>query len=226
VKPVAERETKPLAYYLNTEMPVPLIDDTFEATEQWSAVFARAVAAAQGKTPEQVGRMFYLCMNPGFSTLAEFQPTLDGWKAESKDPRQTELLQKAVEASVEGYQRGVCKQPGKEKLIGDLRYSYINWVNNQTSLPWGGYGPSASDALTAQIVSGNANLNGSNYDESANRVYELLQILLGELEPEDVGFAKPTKEYFANLREQFPADAYFGNLKSEGQAKYFNYLKG
>jgi hypothetical protein len=226
VKPVAERTTKPIAYYLNTEMPVPLIDDTFEATEQWSAVFARAVAAAQGKTPEQVGRMFYLCFNPGFDNIAAFQPTLDGWKAESKDPVATALLQQAAEASAEGYAKGICKQTGTEKLIGDLRYSYINWVNNQTTLPWGGYGPSASDPLTAQIVSGNANLNGSNYDEAANRVYELLQILLGELEPEDVGFAKPTKEYFANLREQFPADAYFGNLKSAGQAKYFNFLKG
>ena len=226
VKAMAEREAKPIAYYLNTEMPVPLIDDTFEATEQWSAVFARAVAAAQGKTPEQVGRMFYLCMNPGFDSLEAFQPTLDAWKADTKDPKSAVLIENAVKASVEGYQKGICKQAGTVKLIGDLRYSYINWVNNQTTLPWGGYGPSAADPLTAQLVSGNANLNGSNYDESANRVYELLQILLGELEPEDVGFGKPTKEYFANLREQFPADAYFGNLKSEGQAKYFNFLKG
>ena len=226
VKPIAERTAKPLAYYLNTELPVPLIDDTFRATEQWSAVFARAVAAAQGKTPEQVGRMFYLCFNPGFDNIADFQPTIDGWKAEFKDPAAADLLQAAAEASAEGYAKGICKQVGKEKLLGDLRYSYINWVNNQTTLPWGGYGPSAADPITAQIVSGNANMNGANYDESANRVYELLQILLGELEPEDVGFAKPTKEYFESLRAQFPADAYFGNLKNEGQAKYFNYLKG
>jgi len=226
VKAMAEREAKPLAYYVNTELPIPLLDDTFEATEQWSAVFARAVAAAQGKTPEQVGRMFYLCLNPGFDNLEAFQPTLDAWKADTKDPNSAVRIENAVKASVEGYQKGICKQAGTVKLIGDLRYSYINWVNNQTTLPWGGYGPSAADPLTAQLVSGNANMNGSNYDESANRVYELLQILLGELEPEDVGFAKPTKEYFANLREQFPADAYFGNLKNEGQAKYFNFLKG
>jgi hypothetical protein len=195
VIPIENRIPKPLAYYVNDEFPWPLLDDTFEATEQWSAVFNRAVAAAQGKSPEQVGRMFYLCMNPGFSDRAAFQSTLDAWLASELDPRARELLTAAVDASAEGYQRGICKKPGVTKNLGDLRYSFINWVNNQTTLPWGGYGPSSADPLTAELVNGNANMNGSNYDEAANRVYELLQVMLGELKPEEVGVAKPTQAY-------------------------------
>ena len=51
--------------------------------------------------------------------------------------------------------------------LGDLRYSFINWTTQaELSSPLG-YGPSAADPLTGEIISANANVYGYVLDRYA-----------------------------------------------------------
>jgi hypothetical protein len=52
-------------------MAVDLIAPTYESTEQWSYAFRRTVAALQGKSMDEVPRMFYTCFNTGTDEEAQ-----------------------------------------------------------------------------------------------------------------------------------------------------------
>ncbi|RVU44939.1 hypothetical protein EA187_10430 [Lujinxingia sediminis] len=68
--------------------------------------------------------------------------------------------------------------------VGDLRYSFFNWV--ETDVPWAGYGPSAADPLTGEIISGNANFAGGYIRKSATYAADLMQYFNGELSDTDI----------------------------------------
>ncbi|RAL22773.1 hypothetical protein DL240_07695 [Lujinxingia litoralis] len=68
--------------------------------------------------------------------------------------------------------------------VGDLRYSFFNWV--ETDVPWAGYGPSAADPITGQIISGNANFAGGYIRRSALYAADLMQYFNGELSDTDI----------------------------------------
>lgn len=64
VIPVAEREAKPIVYYVSQEMPADLFESSKSAAEGWDLAFRSAVAAAKGVSAESVRPMFILCHNP------------------------------------------------------------------------------------------------------------------------------------------------------------------
>ena len=66
--PVAQREPKPIVYYLNKQFPganapVNLVPEAQAVAAEWSEVLKEAVAAAQGKSMDDVPEMFVLCPN-------------------------------------------------------------------------------------------------------------------------------------------------------------------
>ncbi|MEZ4466332.1 MAG: hypothetical protein R3F43_18230 [bacterium] len=65
--------------------------------------------------------------------------------------------------------------------MGDVRFSFIWWVNEaQPSGPLG-YGPSSPDPETGRIVSGNAYIYGAAVDEYARRSADIVRAINGEL---------------------------------------------
>ncbi len=68
--------------------------------------------------------------------------------------------------------------------FGDLRYSFFNWV--EESVPWAGYGPSAADPLTGELIQGNANFAGAYIRRIATYAADLVQYFNGELSDEDI----------------------------------------
>ena len=68
--------------------------------------------------------------------------------------------------------------------FGDLRYSFFNWV--EESVPWAGYGPSAADPLTGELIQGNANYAGAYIRRIATYAADLVQYFNGELSDEDI----------------------------------------
>ena len=204
--PYAQRVPDPISYYVNLEMPIDLLDESFEIAEEWSAAFARTVAAAQGRSVTDVGRMFYMCLNPGTT-----DPTVPAEiLANAIDDRERLLLTQAFAASAEGYENGQCQNAGVVKNIGDVRYSYMSWVNNHPSAPWLGYGPSAADPLSAELRHGAANVNGSAVDTYAQYALDLARVINGDLTPEDLGYGENINSYFDGLRARVNEELYFG----------------
>ena len=212
--PYFEREASPVAYYISEEYPIDLIDETFEIAEQFSYAFRRTVAGAQGVDIDSVGRMFYACLNPG----TDSGELPDEWRDVTRNPDDLALLEAAWDASVEGYQNGACERAGEVKEFGDIRYHFFNW-RNDPSAPWYGYGPSAADPLTGEIIHGVANFNGGHLNRHAQRILNYVKIIEGDLTPEEYGYGLPIQEYFENLRDDNDYDLYYGIDRTPGADK-------
>lgn len=164
--PFAERQAQPIVYHLSPYFPEALLPYAAEMAEGWDQVFRRAVAAAQFDGDESkwqdVRPMFMLCQNP--VTAAPVWPMGDEGLAFAGD----------------------CGEVGTEVLIGDLRYDVVYWVTNpQQSGPLG-YGPSAADPVTGEIISGTAYVYGASVDTYAESSLDLIRFVNGDLEDDDL----------------------------------------
>lgn len=204
-RPYADRTPKPIVYYLSEEYPTDLYDEAYEIAEQYSYAFRRTVAAAQGKQLSDIPRMFYACLNPGSTDATVPQELLDT----TYNPVDRARLQEAYAASAEGYQLGHCKRGGDVKNTGDIRYNFFTWRTDPAA-PWYGYGPSAADPLTGQIIQAQANFNGGHLSRDAERILNLVKIIEGDLTPEEYGYGVNIQDYYEQLRQQADYDLYFG----------------
>lgn len=204
-RPYYERAPNPIAYHISEEYPIDLIDEAYEIAEQYSYAFRRAVAAAQDISIDEVPRMFYACLNPGSTDATVPAEYLELTRNEAD----RQLLIEAYAASAEGYQNGECGEPGVVKNQGDIRYNFFNWRTDPAA-PWYGYGPSATDPLTGEIIQGVANFNGGHLNRHAQRIVNYVKIIGGDLTAEEYGYAVPIQEYFENLRQQADYDLYYG----------------
>lgn len=76
--------------------------------------------------------------------------------------------------------------------VGDLRYSFFNWV--ESDVPWAGYGPSAADPKTGELISGNANFAGGYIRRSATYAADLIQFFNGEIDQNDLRFGNQIRK--------------------------------
>lgn len=92
--------------------------------------------------------------------------------------------------------------------VGDVRFSLLNWINEpQPSGPLG-YGPSAVDKETGQIVAGSANMYGASVDSYARSAADIIRAM-----NEDLDFSSLVSG--ANYAEWFDAGTSFGEMPYE-----------
>ena len=140
--PIPEREQRTVAYYLGENFPDDelLRDAAFESIAQWNVAGKRAVAAAQGKSIDEVDDVFVLCNNP----------------TEASD------------------HEGCARFPAL-KRIGDLRFSVVHWVDTETLTGLLGYGPSATDPITGEIIAGKAYTYGAAVNTYASYAIDIVR---------------------------------------------------
>jgi hypothetical protein len=101
-----------------------------------------------------------------------------------------------------GYKDGVCKNPGVKKELGDLRYSFLSWVDNDQPTGPLGYGPSSPDPLTGELINANANIYGASIDIFVQSTMDLLMLMNGEIDIVDYGYGRNVEEYLERLRDE------------------------
>jgi hypothetical protein len=108
-----------------------------------------------------------------------------------------------------------CGAPGTNPQIGDLRYSMYYYVPNVSDASPLGYGPSAADPLTGEIIQANAFYYGSAGGFIAARTRDIVKLELGLFENgvADIRDGLPAREAIRNLRAR--ADA---RLEARGLA--------
>jgi hypothetical protein len=153
--PMAQREPKPVVYYLNDQFPgaganVDLSGTVTEVEADWDKTLRAAVASAKGIAADSVPQMFYICPH---------NPVLEG------DP-------------------AACGAAGTTARIGDIRYNMLYWVPTPQMGSPGGYGPSNTDPLTGEVISSHAYIYGAGYETAAASITDLVRLLLGDLEQE------------------------------------------
>ena len=232
IMPMEDRVPKPIIYYTNPEYPADMWPHAQEVAKQWDVAFTNSVMVAQGKTEQQVrdqlmatygsDKMYEIrwnsCSAEGltnwFATNGaddadrmdimelknKFQTKWGGadlgeavWN--STHDRRTEFCAK-LEYATETRENGGFAW----ERIGDLRYSFFNWVDE--AVPWLGYGPSAADPVTGQIISGNANFAGQHLRTYGPIAADYVQYMNGELEEADLIHGDHIRDYLRDSRDK------------------------
>lgn len=89
--------------------------------------------------------------------------------------------------------------------IGDMRYNFLFYVPRPTRAGLLGYGPSNCDPLTGEIVSAAAFVYGGPLEEYAGRGRQIVQLLTGQLTPEEVGLGADAQAALAGGPKGTPA---------------------
>lgn len=84
--------------------------------------------------------------------------------------------------------------------IGDLRYSFFNWVDEE--VPWLGYGPSAADPVTGQIIAGAANFAGAAIRTYGPYAADIVRYMNGDLPEEELIHGDHVREYLRNKQKE------------------------
>jgi hypothetical protein len=87
-----------------------------------------------------------------------------------------------------------CGAEGTNPQIGDLRYSMYYYIPNYQDASPLGYGPSAADPFTGEIIQGNAFYYGQPAATLAQRTLDIMNLELGIVSEEDISSGAPTRE--------------------------------
>jgi hypothetical protein len=90
------------------------------------------------------------------------------------------------------------------EVNGDLRYSHIWNVDAPTRVGLLGYGPSAADPVSGEIFSADAYVYGAAVVELAARGRDIIDLLNGRLDPDELALGEHVKSYLALLKSGGP----------------------
>ncbi|MBN2694493.1 hypothetical protein JXR93_07510 [bacterium] len=182
-KAVADRKTRKIVYYLNDTFPEDLVEEAQKVICTWNRVFKTTVAIAKG-------------INGDFSKERDVLNPCGEYLSEIDD-----ILVLCSNNPVKEGDPAYCGKTGFNPQTGDLRYNFINWIANpQQSSPLG-YGPTAKDSETGEIIQGVANVYGNELETYVTYILDLIDLLNGELTLDDYISGKYLTEYLEKVND-------------------------
>jgi len=209
-RPHVERVPKPVVYHLNVGFPEDLHRVSAQMAADWDEAFMGAVAGSTGRNVEQIreilrartdaegwqfldgdtegaGRMFQIrrnnCSAEGIADYLADHPQMQAVVDEGTEGRG--LMRgnlSRVCAGLMSKARAMGAEAFVWQQVGDVRFNFLNWINEpQPSGPLG-YGPSSTDKETGQIVAGNAHMYGASIDTYARSAADIVRAINEDLE--------------------------------------------
>ncbi len=86
--------------------------------------------------------------------------------------------------------------------IGDVRYSHLNWAHKPEVAGPLGYGPAFADPVTGEIISANANMYGASVMTYAEWAGDVIDLMNGNLEFEDLINGTQIRDYIEGVSER------------------------
>jgi Met-zincin len=225
--PYAERTTRTITYYTNPEFPADqdLWNQAAAVVSDWNTALKMTVAGLTyteknpGKSiamtdlqtaatalPDivvlkhndcEMGNVqTFMTAHPDVVDMVKQQVSTGTLDIENFAPADLEKACSALEA-VTASLPADDKRHFQWERNGDLRYSFIYWVDRpQPSGPLG-YGPSSADPETGEIVSASAYLYGASLDNYAQFAVDSIQLANGNLDPDDLLSGKTISDVLA-----------------------------
>jgi hypothetical protein len=165
----------PVVYYINSDHPRDLVSASIEITRRWSEAFDATVAAVKGKKADHP--MYILCENSDADAKA----------AKAKGLPVAEWSGSGTPAAK------FCKEMDQPHRFGDLRWSVMHAVPNPIQVGLYGYGPSAADPLTGEIVAASAHAYVGVMKPGAEAALQNLELLAGVKDWNDIKRADEKK---------------------------------
>jgi hypothetical protein len=99
-----------------------------------------------------------------------------------------------------------CGEPGTVARIGDLRFSLVGWVSEPHRASPLGYGPSAADPMTGEIIAGNAFLYGAGIETVSAFGRDIVRLLNGDIDEADLADGAAVEAWIERLSAERDAD--------------------
>ena len=226
--PVGERELRPIVYHLNTNFPEDLKATAVEMVADWNQAFMEAAMAATGLSADEIGdqlerdydasgeksvwidgdklgprALFQIrdntCSVAGIEAYLQRNPKIQSVVDEATNGGG--LLPGNLENVCSGlsyFSRELADERFEWEQIGDVRKSFVYWVNeDQPSGPLG-YGPSSADPENGRILSGNAYVYGNAIDSYARSTADTIRALNGDLDLDELLDGRSYLEWIDN----------------------------
>ncbi len=208
--PFENRTVRKITYHTNVDFPVDqeLYRMNDELVAEWDGAFRETVAQLRtlggiNTDPADVETVFEWkrnsCNVDAVNVYAD-NNDLEGRLAEYGISTVTRANLKRACAVLEFYSDGDFTW----EKVGDLRHSYLHWVDTPQQAGPLGYGPTATDPITGEIIAGYSNVYGASIDTYAAYAADIATLLDGSLD--DLDFAQGTVS-----REQLRSRGGFGD---------------
>ena len=225
--PMDKRPVKPIVYIANAGFPTDLIElSQKELAGDWDMAFREAVAAARGLDGQHqlktnlneglgdfpvVEKMFEIKVNScNIAAVSDYAAKNDMGDALVANKISTVAYGNLEEAcAVLEFESQRRRGLGEDikvftwEQVGDLRYNFLNWASKAELAGPLGYGPSAADPVTGEIISANANVYGASIDTYANWGADIVQLLNGELDSGDIVNGTASREHVEGVRNRW-----------------------
>lgn len=210
--PFAARRPKTIVYHLNPGFPDDLLPAIDELEADWDIAFKSAVASAQGKKIADVGQQMVElrvndCNIANVNAFADANDLADALTDNGIDEVAYGNLENACavleDASSKAHALDESVPVFTWQQLGDLRYSFLNWTTKAELAGPLGYGPSAADPITGEIISANANLYGASLDVYSNWGADIVQLINGELSTGDIINGTQVREHVEAVRNRW-----------------------
>ncbi|HAN30697.1 MAG TPA: hypothetical protein DCQ06_03795 [Myxococcales bacterium] len=174
----------PIVYYMNADHPRELVDASKDIATQWSVPFTEVVAFNKGDCGSATSKAEYdKCIKDNSPAFPMFI------LCESTDA----VAQAAVDAGSpvaewSGTEIGkqFCRNMDEPRKFGDLRYSTMHAVTDPIQIGLYGYGPSAADPLTGELMAGYAHSYVAQMKLGAERAMRTIEYTAGVKDFNDI----------------------------------------
>jgi hypothetical protein len=199
-----DRDTGKVVYYTNVQFPeagetdwnkyhadgLPITsawDATQRIATEWDLAFRQTVAALRGPSvdPESIDHIFEVRRNSCNSDNVEKYAGDHGLDSVLSDNGISNLNKDNLEracALLEYHSDGDFTW----QKLGDIRYSFFNWVARPQQAGPLGYGPSSADPVTGEIISAAANVYGTALETYASYAADVVALMNDDLDIGDV----------------------------------------
>ncbi len=180
--PYREREVRPIAYHLSSNFPEDLISNAEQIADEWNAAFVETVSSLRENECTSTGGEASACASE---------------RMRADHQRMFVLCHNPVLDS----DHDACGPTGTSAEIGDLRYSFLGWVNEAHARSPLGYGPSSADPITGEIIMGNAFIYGAGIDTLQAFARDIIGLLNGDLRETDISSGDVVRSWVERNRE-------------------------
>lgn len=202
--PYREREVRPIAYHVSKNFPESLFGDAVHFGHEWNRAFVETV-----------------------SSLRENECLADGGDAATCAAERTredhQNMFVVCHNPVVAEDHAACGPEGTSANIGDLRQNLIGWVAEPHLMSPLGYGPSAADPETGEIIMANAFVYGAAMDTLTTYARDILALLNGDVTEQEIMDGSLVDDWV--LSQQAP-QASMALTAHEGHAHGADYTHG
>ena len=165
--PYRERQVRPVAYFASQNLPADLEPDVQHFVSEWNEAFSETIGSLRQLECTSTG-------GDGATCAAE---------RDRPDGQQAFVM---CHNPVVNGDSPACGSLGTAAEIGDLRYHLIGWISEPHRSSPLGYGPSAADPETGEIIQANAFVYGYAVETTAAYARDLVALLNGDLDEDDI----------------------------------------